>query len=215
MDGCSLEVNMARAAPALHRFSRGIGTNEAADAFVVELRGAELCGDLERFAAAVHRALCQLSQLDPSQSPCMTPGRLSQRSWCFSFCRETFFVTTFAPFYPPDHPRHQFGAAADSGFILLQPEMSFLVHGVSEDIPRGATNWDDPQTERDRIRSNFWRAGREFYYPETVKFPPALMVVAALDPFQDPFVEFWKPPPWASARTGALAPASRRPVSGR
>ena len=58
----------------------------------------------------------------------------------------SFFISTFSPFYPPDHPRHS--PRHDSAFIFLQPEISFDHHGVTASNPK---RW----SIKESIRANF------------------------------------------------------------
>ena len=109
-------------------------------------------------------------------------------SWVFSFAGTEFFVTTFAPCYPHDSSRYQFGVA-DAAFVLLQPYHSFMLHRVGVQTPRShtfpnsgssngssngssgnANNGGDVQQRqldvRDEIRLRFARHGRPYFVPE-------------------------------------------------
>ena len=71
------------------------------------------------------------------------------------------FLTTFAPFYPKDHSRHQYGAGGSStGWVLFQPEFSFAAKNVS--CGHEPTNWSNPQSERDRVRASFAAGGQNY-----------------------------------------------------
>lgn len=61
--------------------------------------------------------------------------------------------TTFAPFYPPTHSRHQYGAPRDSCFVLFQPEFSFARRNIA--CGHESTVWKNPKTERDVVRVSF------------------------------------------------------------
>merc|ERR1711941_206255 len=115
----------------------------------------------------------------------MRKANIGKKGWYFQFAREPLFVTTFAPCYESSHPRFQFGFHPESCFVLLQPEESFYRHDLPPDKPRSATNWEQPEDVRDRIRANFQRHGREYRIPETTSYPPAEFIVASLDVLQD------------------------------
>ena len=132
----------------------------------------------------------------------------SSSRWHFSFLGETFFVTCFASAYPSrGHARYMFceearAAWADGAgdpalenfqhrcFVLLQPELSFLRHNLTPDTPH--TNWDNPRTERDRIRAAFNKAGRAYHIPHSVSYPTAHFIVPPLDPFSGHVVKWWQ-----------------------
>jgi len=192
--GDALAANVARCLPRIYRFCLEVRAGQPLDGFVFEARGAKYGADVASFGQTVRRVLTTISAADPAGVDCMRKGYIGKRGWYFQFAREPLFVTSFAPCYPPSNPRHQFGLHPDSCFILLQPEESFLRHDLPADKPRSATNWDDPQDVRDRIRTNFRRQGREYRIPETTAYPPAEFIVAPFQQLSDPPVEFWKPP---------------------
>jgi hypothetical protein len=85
------------------------------------------------------------------------------QGWYFEFGGESIFVTTFAPCYKSDSSRYCFledNGDPSSCFILLQPELSFAKKNIGEETPD--TNWDDPQTIRDKIRCEFKKHGRSY-----------------------------------------------------
>jgi len=147
------------------------------------------CHDCELFQD-FGDALCQLlhilSDFDPAGVHCMNKPYVGKRGWVFEFNKVTFFITTFAPFYPSNHARYSFGT--ENCYILFQPELSFAFHDLPEDT--GATNWDAPQTVRDRIRVAFSDAGRQYPVPDDVSSPMALDMLRPID--QDgPVYEWW------------------------
>jgi hypothetical protein len=79
----------------------------------------------------------------------MDPSRVGKRGWYFEMFGESFFVTTFGPFYNDTHARYTFGA--QDCYILLQPDYSFAWHNIGEDTKH--TEWDNPKTMRDKIRA--------------------------------------------------------------
>jgi hypothetical protein len=146
----------------------------------------------------------------------------SSTRWHFRFLGEPFFVTCFAPCYPSrGHARYMFTEEAEARvrrhedeasdndadaaamsclrefkskcYILLQPELSFLVRNLSADTPH--TEWDAPRTERDRIRVAFRRAQRGYLIPSQVAYPSAYHIVPPLDPFSGDVVSWWQRTP--------------------
>lgn len=65
-------------------------------------------------------------------------------------------LVRFAPCYPQSSPRYSFGNT-DYVYILFQPEYSFSYHEVAPP--------SDPNSIRHKIRENFKKNGREFYFP--------------------------------------------------
>ncbi|KAK7476804.1 hypothetical protein BaRGS_00031965 [Batillaria attramentaria] len=156
------------------------------DKFGVIRMGSQFGADPHVFGRGVRRVLQTLSDLDPAGVRCMDKSYVSKRGWVFEFNRVTMFITTFAPCYPPSNSRYAFGA--DDCFILFQPELSFAQHDLPDDTP--VTNWDNPVTVRDRIRTAFRAAGRSYNIRETILYPMAHDIVKPLFD-DDPLVEWW------------------------
>ncbi|XP_021356615.1 uncharacterized protein LOC110452419 isoform X2 [Mizuhopecten yessoensis] len=172
----SLEENIHRLSPMILKFSM-MCRQHRLDGFVIEC-----------FADTLRRVLQVLSDLDPKGSKCMDAMETrGQRGWVFQFNDITYFITTFAPFYPDANARFAFGG--NNGFILLQPELSFALHNLPPDTP--FTNWDRPKTVRDRIRVAFRDAGREYEIPSSLFRPLAWDMVR---PLQNggPVVRWWQ-----------------------
>jgi hypothetical protein len=174
------------------------------DGFLYEIRGAKHGDSVEAFAVTVNRVLRTLSDADPvteDDEPLFADkdlfrtlgphAEVNSPSWYFSFLREPFFVTAFAPCYPTTHPRFMLfdGAPSDSCYVMLQPESAFLFRNISDLTAH--TNWDDPVTERDRIRVNFLKHGRPYPIPDTIEYPTASQIVLPLDITQ-PTVPWWQ-----------------------
>ena len=117
----------------------------------------------------------------------MDKSYVDKRGWVFEFNRITFFITTFAPFYPSSSSRYAFGA--EDCFILLQPEISFAQHDLPPDTPE--TNWSRPVTVRDRIRTAFRDSGRGYLIRDTVYYPVVHDIVKPAREGEDPLVEWW------------------------
>lgn len=130
---------------------------------------------------------------------------LSSSRWHFSFLRETFFVTCFAPCYRKNHARYMFTEEmgdqsaeaqetfSDKCYLLFQPELSFLRHNLSADTKD--TNWLAPKTERDRIRIAFKQHDRAYPIPPTVAYPTAEFIVPPIEPFSGQIVRWWQQQP--------------------
>jgi hypothetical protein len=103
----------------------------------------------------------------------------------------TFFITTFAPFYPHSNSRYSFDA--EDCFLLFQPEISFASHNLPADTP--VTNWTSPQTVRDKIRVAYRTAGREYFIRNTVRYPMCHDMIKPLSSSNDSdseLVNWWK-----------------------
>lgn len=183
----SLEENIYRLVPTFLKFSMMCRQNRL-DGFLIELPAEPYVNDITCFADSVRRVLKVLSDLDPNESRCIDKIEdRNQRGWVFQFNDITYFITTFAPFYPETNARFAFGA--ENGFILLQPELSFALHNLPPDTPH--TNWDHPQTVRDKIRVAFRNAGREYPIPSSLFMPLAWEMVRPLCN-GGPVVKWWE-----------------------
>lgn len=143
------------------------------------------------FAATVRSALSVLSKCDPSGLDPLRMKSISSSSWYFSFDMVPMFITTFAPCYPRTNPRHLHLTSdnLDSCFLLLQPENSFLRHGIGADEP--STNWNYPHTMRDKIRVNFRARGQEYFVPPSLTYPVAATFVQGEHSMLGLPVPFW------------------------
>lgn len=188
IDSLSLEENIYRLVPMLIKFTI-YAYSHRLDAFLIEIPGSEYGTNIEVFGRALCRVLRTLSDNDPAGQRCMNKSYIAGRGWVFEFNICTFFITTFAPFYPSTHPRFSFGA--QNCYILMQPELSFALH----DLPSMSleTNWDEPQTVRDKIRCAFRDAGRPTFIPESISSPMILEILTPVE--KDGTVPKW----WLSA----------------
>ncbi|ELU13897.1 hypothetical protein CAPTEDRAFT_202541 [Capitella teleta] len=141
---------------------------------------------LQIFSNAVLHVLSTISSYDPTGVNCMADPNIETPKWVFQFNKVTFFVTSFAPFYPPSHPRHSFGCKFC--YILLQPEFSFAQLDIPFDTPE--TQWDNPKSVRDRTRVAFRDAGRPYHVRDTVSYPMVHDVVRGMNDHE--VVRWWK-----------------------
>lgn len=190
-DRLSIEENAKRSIPMLIKFFK-LGRHpdllspehkgKHLDGFLFEIRGRERCCSPDACGLALNRLLSTLSEHDPNGMRCLRPRYrrlVGTAIWHFYFASEPIFITTFYPGTPSNHPRHTFNSPQDSFFVLLQPEFSFQLHGLGMDTPH--TNWDKPQTARDRVRVAFRKAGMEYWIPDTIAYPTAEHMVKSLD----------------------------------
>eukprot|EP01080_Neovahlkampfia_damariscottae_P007203 gene7203-11519_t len=185
----SLEENILSSIPMLIKFfSIYHDPNDFLDGFIFEIKGDKYGDTVENFAKTVANVLKIISENDPSQKNCIANPNVSKKGWHFEFNSIMIFVTTFAPCYPKTNARYAFGVK-DSCFILLQPYESFSYHELSPDTPH--TNWDNPKTERDKIRIAFKDSGRQYFIPESVYYPTAEHIVKPEIEKGD-FVNWWK-----------------------
>lgn len=188
-DNLTLEENVALSIPMLIRFfSVFRDPKNFLDGFVFEIVGEKYTDTLDNFAKTVSRVLKTVGENDPDDSKSIRSKRISKMGWRFSFCQNTIFITTFSPVYPETNSRWSFGVKG-SCFILFQPEESFGFHDLSPDTPH--TNWDNPITERDKIRVGFKKSGREYEIPPSVYYPQAEHIVKAMKN-GDPIVKWWE-----------------------
>ena len=173
---------------ALIEFTRRSNVGENLDGFCMELADPKAGKTPEDLGSAVRRVLTALSDLDPSGEGMMKVKYIGSRGWRFRFAKADFFVTTFAPCYPATSSRYAFGIRR--AFVLLQPELSFARHKLPPDTPH--THWDNPQTVRDKTRAAFRKAGREYYIPDTVKYPAAEHIVKPLKDEKGAVIRWWK-----------------------
>ncbi|KAK3105295.1 hypothetical protein FSP39_021790, partial [Pinctada imbricata] len=157
------------------------------DGFVFEIPTTNYAEDVQKFGNTVRRVLKTLSDHDPRQYHCMNKSYVGKTGWVFEFNKVTFFITTFASFYPESNSRYSFGC--ENSFILLQPELSFALHDLSPDTPE--TNFEHPVTERDRIRKCYRDAGRGYRIPKDIRQPMAWDIVKPVNECDD-IVEWWK-----------------------
>jgi FPC/CPF motif-containing protein YcgG len=146
----------------------------------------------EQLGEAVRHLLTKLSELDPSPGEnAMKMGQIDKPHWRFRFAGEDFFITTFSPVYKENSSRYAFKAR--HAFALFQPIKSFGRHGLTEDTPESATNWDDPKTMRDKARVAFKKNGRPYYIPEELPYPVAEHIVKPHDDDGKNCIRWWEP----------------------
>lgn len=129
-----------------------------------------------------------LSDYHPKAIHCMDKSYIEQPGWVFQFNRITFFVTTFAPFYPKTHSRYSFGT--ENGYILFQPEISFAQHDIPDDTPH--TNWAEPRTIRDQIRVAFNKAGRMYKIRQSLSYPMVHDILMPVHDSKNEIICWWK-----------------------
>ncbi|KAL3861437.1 hypothetical protein ACJMK2_007471 [Sinanodonta woodiana] len=181
----SLEENIYRLIPMFLRFTI-VCQSQKLDGFLIELPGDKFGSDVMVFASAFRRVLQVLSDHDPSEVYCMDKSYLGKRGWVFEFNKCTFFITTFAPFYPESHPRYAFGCS--DCYILFQPEISFALHDLPSDSTE--TNWLNPTNARDKIRVAFRQVGRGYDVPQSLNFPMSHDMIRPIS-VTDPIIEWW------------------------
>ncbi|EGD82779.1 hypothetical protein PTSG_03429 [Salpingoeca rosetta] len=156
------------------------------DAFVIALPPAST---IQEHGSNVRRLLTWLSDMDPSGRRCMAKS-VDKSRWVFTFAGNEFFITTFAPCYPRQSSRYQFGVR-DAAFILFQPYHSFLLHRVGVETSRSETNYTHPANVRDEIRARFARHGSPYFVPEDpARMPNCHQAVSPLT-LHAPAVRWW------------------------
>lgn len=173
----SLSENIQKLIPSILKFITLADEGEKLDGYVIEIKGSKYCKDLTSFTATVRQTLEYISKYDPIGLDVMKMKSISSSSWYYSLCNVPIFITTFAPFYSKNNCRymHSIEELSDYCYILLQPEISFLRHNIGNDTPK--TNWDNPETIRDKIRVNFRNHSRGYFIPPTISYPISEMIV--------------------------------------
>lgn len=113
-DFVSFDINIYRSVPMFMQFCQALASDVPLDGFLFAIPSDKYGNTLEKFAKSVNRTLTILSHFDPAKVKIMEKSYVGQKGWAFEFAREPFFVTTFAPFYPPNHSRYAFGASTFS-----------------------------------------------------------------------------------------------------
>ena len=161
---------------------------EPLDGFCIELDDPRARGpDPEGLGCVVKEMLTALADQDPAQENVMRVNYIGSKGWRFRFAKMDFFVTVFAPCYPPTSSRYAFGTGR--AFLLLQPEISFARHRLPPDTPH--TEWDAPKTIRDKARVAFRKAGQSYFIPDTIAYPAAEHIVKPLKDDGVTVVRWW------------------------
>jgi len=179
-DQLSLEDNVTNSLASLALFMK-LAKGLHLDGFVFEIPGRDFNRNVHTFGDAVRR-IC--FTINPHA---MTRSYIDKKGWYFEIGKESIFLTTFSSCYNSNSSRYTYGV--NSGFLLLQPEFSFAWKDIGFDT--ATTNWDDPQTMRDKIRVEFKKNGQEYEIPNTIHYPASHHVVKPMN-LGDPVVEWWK-----------------------
>lgn len=199
-DGKSLEENVIDNLPQFQDFLI-LAKALHIDGFVFEVRGKEYHSSIEKFGETVGKVLWTFSENDPAQVKCVSKSYVDKKGWWFEWNKEPIFLTTFAPCYPVNHSRYCFEADSNSSWILFQPEFSFAWHNIGPDTAE--TNWENPDTMRDKIRCEFKKHDRLYEIPNTIYYPPALHIVKPLKIGMD-YIAWWKSKPQTIYQCPAL-----------
>jgi hypothetical protein len=175
----------------LTEFVARSNNGEPLDGFCLELPGASYISP-EHLGEKVRILLTKLAELDPSPGEnAMKMGTIDHPHWRFRFAGEDFFLTVFSPTYGKDSSRYSFGVK--KSFVLFQPRASFGRHGLNEDTPASATNWDNPTSMRDKARVAFKENGRPYYIPEELPYPVAEHIVKPAKDDGTTCIRWWEP----------------------
>ena len=72
---------------------------------------------------------------------------------------------------------------------------SFARHGLTQDTPASATQWENPTSMRDKARVAFKKNGCPYHIPEELPYPVAEHVVKPLKDDGTACVQWWLPRP--------------------
>jgi hypothetical protein len=158
-----------------------IGRKRKLDGLVIDLPAERFAKNLRQFSKTFNSLLREIAQNDPTGENCLQ-GKILREGWQFTFNHTRFFVTSFAPFYDPKHPRYS--QSTKHAFVYLQPEYSFDNHGISNHNAHR-------EQVKENIRKAFQNAGSR-YDIALVKQPfEALKYVKPLIESQPP-IRWWK-----------------------
>jgi YqcI/YcgG family len=152
------------------------------DLGVLAIHGADELRSVSAGAALVRSLLLGLRERDPSCERPLTAD-IDDPGWDFEFSGERFFVSLFAPFYPPGHSR--WSGERDIAFLLLQPERGFRRFGISSQHP-------SRDLLSERVHQRFKRHGQDYDLELNTSKPKALRYVKPLA-IGDPPVRWWEP----------------------
>jgi len=192
LENATIEEQAAANVEALIEFTKQSNSGHKLDGYCLEVNDPLARGsNPEDFGECVRRMLTALAARDPSGHDFIKDMRsVGSRGWRFRFNQTDFFVTTFAPCYPPSSSRYTFGC--QRAFLLLQPELSFARHNLPPDTI--TTEWNVPKTIRDKTRVAFRNAGRPYYIPDTVNYPMAEHIVKPLNDDGKEVIRWWEVP---------------------
>ncbi|PPK42628.1 MazG-like nucleotide pyrophosphohydrolase family protein [Trinickia symbiotica] len=178
----SIHQNAFAISNVLARFCR-VAPYEGLDGYVIELNEPSQINDVRSLSRTLLTVLTVLGEIDKAAGRinCME-GDLLSPDWRFSFANLTFFISTFAPFYDPKHPRYS--QMADAAFIFMQPEFSFYLHGIH----RGNSNRDSIKIA---IRHAFDRHTLGYSTALVEQPVEALKYIKPLDKYAAP-VRWWQ-----------------------
>eukprot|EP01063_Lacrimia_lanifica_P019873 TRINITY_DN2727_c0_g1_i3.p1 TRINITY_DN2727_c0_g1~~TRINITY_DN2727_c0_g1_i3.p1 ORF type:complete len:433 (+),score=119.53 TRINITY_DN2727_c0_g1_i3:80-1378(+) len=187
--GAGLDAQAEANAAPLAAFSARSNAGEKLDGYCIEVDAAAARdGGVEEFGECVRALLTALSDRDPNGKAAMRQATVGNAGWRWQFGGADFFITAFAPCYPPTHSRYTHGVEA--AFVLLQPEASFMRHGLPVDTPH--TSWTAPRTVRDRIRVAFKEAGRAYHIPNMLFYPMVDHIVKPLHDDGSGALKWWR-----------------------
>ncbi len=151
------------------------------DLAVIEIRRAETIGSVKAGARITRDVLAGLRERDATTKLPLTSG-IDDPRWDFSFLGERFFVSFFAPLYPPDHSR--WSGEEDVAFVLLQPERGFRAFGISSTRP-------DRKAISKKVHRRFRQRGQKYDLAFNLTSPKSWRYVKPVAA-EDPPVRWWE-----------------------
>lgn len=175
----SLKDNIKNSFPSFLRFTKSCH-NEGLDGYVFEIKNTSQDDSIAGLKKALYNTLKILSDWDPAKEHSLE-GDIHNPNWQFSFNGIRLFTTTFASFYPKDHPRYS--PHKGSYFIFMQPEFSFDKHGIHKENK-------NREKIKEGIRKNFKKTGG-YYDVDLIKQPiEALKYIKPISEQEEP-VKWW------------------------
>lgn len=142
-----ISENIIRVTPSFLAFVQSQCEPQAPDAWVLAIPDTELVSDVQALAATTKSVLCEMTRQEDSSRDLLTED-IADPAWQLTWYGMDWFLVAFAPCYPPSHPRF---SHSSSGYLMIQPVISFERFGVII----------DPKSYplRRRIRDDFARRG--------------------------------------------------------
>jgi hypothetical protein len=152
----------------------------AIDMVAIEVSDPDRTGSLQQFIETVNSFARALSEDHRSFGPDSLMFSEQWRLWVEGI---PVFFLTFAPFYPPDHPRH---SPTGNAYIVLQLHTSFRRFSIHKLSPQGLRRLSE------RVQRIFERDGITYFAAITQGQPESLRVIKPITE-ADPPVKWWRP----------------------
>lgn len=166
INSLSVSENLARLLPSFSNFVV-VAEKEGIDGFIIQVTDPSLYSTPDDVKALVLEVVrffkdLELEKMDAKARASFlkyleSKGK-NDKQWCdygIYYEKKLFFLTPFAPCFPPSSSRYGFGEK--DLFFLIQSTSSFA---LLQQLTGG--DWNKTMTLRDKVRENFAKAGRPY-----------------------------------------------------